>query len=250
MTASELHSLEPHSDVTVCSSLYTKTPKWSTKIHASKLLKGVLMSRTLNSASSDQESSSASNPNTVPSRGKRSFYSDKAISSATLISKETSLVVKTTCLCAPTKHAGSFRCRLHRTTQKHWDGRRTFPTSATKASSSTSLPANENSGNIGVIAPWANGLQVPQAGCISRTGAARPSRLRTVVVATHPEDIDPEDDPASPMLSEWALSPFSPFSTPMLKRLVHWHLTDSKTALLLRSLIAEILGDEASVAAF
>ncbi|KAG0556212.1 hypothetical protein KC19_11G035400 [Ceratodon purpureus] len=207
MTASEFQSLETHSDATVCSGLYAKsTPKWNTKMHASKLLKGVLISRTLNSTSSNQESSSASSPNSTPARGKRAFSSDNALTSTSLIPKKTSSPVKTTCLCAPTKHAGSFRCRLHRVTQKHWDGRQIHPTSTSTAaaSSSASLPANENSGTVGVITPWANGVAVPTTGCMSRTGAARPSRLRMVVVAAQPDDSDAPDvdDPASPMLSE------------------------------------------------
>lgn len=176
-------------------------------MHASKLLKGVLISRTLNSTSSDQESSSAST--NAPARGKRAFSSDSsALTSASLVPKKTSSSpVKTTCLCAPTKHAGSFRCRLHRVTQKHWDGRQIHPTSTSTASSSTSLPANENSAAaVGVITttPWANGVAVPATGCLSRTGAARPSRLRMVVVAAQAEETDSPDvdDPASPMLSE------------------------------------------------
>lgn len=194
-------------------------------MHASKLLKGVLISRTLNSSpSSDQESSSAGGNTNVPARGKRAFSSDSssALTSAILVPKKSTsssctLPIKTTCLCAPTKHAGSFRCRLHRVTQKHWDGRQIHHAASTASSSSSLSPANENSGSRdalqALVAPgWAStGLAAASPGteCLSRTGAAalaRPSRLRMVVVAAqHAEETespDVDDDPASPMLSE------------------------------------------------
>ncbi|CAK9871513.1 unnamed protein product [Sphagnum jensenii] len=42
-----------------------------------------------------------------------------------------------TCLCAPTMHAGSFRCRLHRSTEKGWAGR---PIRASSSSSTAKGP--------------------------------------------------------------------------------------------------------------
>lgn len=195
------------------------------EMHASKLLKGVLKPRTLNSTTAnDQASNSTSNTSDASgagtARGKRAFNPDNTISSTTLTPKKIITVPeRTACLCAPTKHAGSFRCRLHRVSQKHWGGRllklqQSSTTSCNASTSASTLQLPDGSARPKATMPHA---PTPGSLSMSRPGATRLSRLRTVVVATHAENVadhpDAVDDSTAQMLGE---SVFSPSTYPSL----------------------------------
>lgn len=89
------------------------------RMHASNLLKAVLKPRSISSNSSGQKL------NAKDARGPQSSSPDSGLSLS--VTKKASPApkpaVKMSCLCAPTNHAGSFRCRLHRSTQRSWGGR-------------------------------------------------------------------------------------------------------------------------------
>lgn len=98
------------------------------KMHASNLLKAVLKPRSLSSTTSSGKGQSLTTTTTTPqqndvvsTKGKRNISSpDFPNPSASVIAKKSSHhpssppAVKMVCLCSPTNHPGSFRCRLHR----------------------------------------------------------------------------------------------------------------------------------------
>lgn len=93
----------------------------SGRMHASNLLKAVLKPRSINSSGGQSLNSKESSK----SRGPRAASPDSGLSLS--VPKKggppPKPAVKMSCLCAPTNHAGSFRCRLHRGTQSSWGGR-------------------------------------------------------------------------------------------------------------------------------
>ncbi|KAJ7527262.1 hypothetical protein O6H91_16G045400 [Diphasiastrum complanatum] len=99
--------------------------------------------------------------------------------------KCTAPATKATCLCAPTSHAGSFRCRLHRTSRK------LSPT--LQPSSQLPYPQSEEASSVieRVSLKDANDLKeevvmlTPEPTSSKESGALKwkPSRLRKVVFA-------------------------------------------------------------------
>lgn len=160
----------------------------SPKMHASNFLKGVLKHRSANSSSPYQQSGNATPDNTT-TRGKRASSPDNTLPCTNSTSKKSSSLAKMACLCAPTKHVGSFRCRLHRVTQKHWSGRPLGISSTSNASTSSILPASDQSSGAPGSLPRSKILPAPPPGSNSRTAVCRPSRLRMVVVAAQSEDV-------------------------------------------------------------
>ena len=186
--------------------------------------KGVLKPRMLNSSTTSTTSmypaigSTSANlvdtnttnniNNAVAARGKRTFNSSDSVSqhhSPSLnLKKSSSLPAKFACLCAPTKHVGSFRCRLHRATPHHHHH---HSSTSSTASSSSALPSSENSlvisrPKLGHHHPVAtnNGAMM-----VRSAGSARQSRLRMVVLAAPNDDVmvtTCDDSPSSPALSE------------------------------------------------
>lgn len=187
--------------------------------------KGVLKPRMLNSSTTSTTSmypaigSTSANlvdtnttnniNNAVAARGKRTFNSSDSVSqhhSPSLnLKKSTSLPAKFACLCAPTKHVGSFRCRLHRATPHHHHHHHSSTSST--ASSSSALPSSEKSlvisrPKLGHHHPVAtnNGAMM-----VRSAGSARQSRLRMVVLAAPNDDVmvaTCDDTASSPALSE------------------------------------------------
>lgn len=186
--------------------------------------KGVLKPRMLNSSTTSSTSmypaigSTSANlvdtnttnniNNSVAARGKRTFNSSDSVSqhhSPSLnLKKSSSLPAKFACLCAPTKHVGSFRCRLHRATPHHHHH---HSSTSSTASSSSALPSSENSlvisrPKLGHHHPVAtnNGAMM-----VRSAGSARQSRLRMVVLAAPNDDVmvaTCDDSASSPALSE------------------------------------------------
>lgn len=131
--------------------------------------------------------------------------------------------VKMSCLCAPTSHAGSFRCRLHRGNAQSWGGRpvpagsttpkspSASPTPSPKGPSSTPSQNGEN-GNSKRVVP-----QLPrQPTTMSFLPAQRssdmprPSRLSRVSAAS---DVDPPAARASAPVPSPASKAVNPSST-------------------------------------
>lgn len=84
-------------------------------MHASNLLKAVLKPRSMSAKSSKNSSSLGDHG----AKSKRSMSFDSCLTSAASITAKkllsaSSSTVKMTCMCSPTNHPGSFRCRLHR----------------------------------------------------------------------------------------------------------------------------------------
>ncbi|KAL3700368.1 hypothetical protein R1sor_018390 [Riccia sorocarpa] len=171
----------------------------SRRMHASNLLKTVLKPRSITSSSSGQ----SLNPKDSKSRSGPRTSASEASLSLTVSQKPTA---KMSCLCAPTNHAGSFRCRLHRGNQQSWGGRPVNPappappappkTTSTPAESRT--PVSRESPmpavDIGLSKRLlhhpttrqhsSNNFSHPH---IHRSCDGRPSRLSRVSVATEAE---------------------------------------------------------------
>lgn len=77
-------------------------------MNASKLLKAVLRPRAL------QNNVGRSPTVSDGPSSRRSLSPDSRLPSSTLASKRSSTPVKMTCMCSPTTHPGSFRCKYHR----------------------------------------------------------------------------------------------------------------------------------------
>lgn len=77
-------------------------------MNASKLLKAVLRPRSL------QTNLGRAPTTTEGPSSRRSLSPDSRLPTSTLGSKRSSTPVKMTCMCSPTNHPGSFRCRFHR----------------------------------------------------------------------------------------------------------------------------------------
>jgi hypothetical protein len=123
------------------------------KMHASNLLKAVLKPRNLSSTTSSGKGQSLVTTTTtttpqqndvVSTKGKRNISSpDFPNPSASVIAKKSSQhpssppAVKMVCLCSPTNHPGSFRCRLHRAEK----ALRSSPSSASSSKAASSSAA-------------------------------------------------------------------------------------------------------------
>jgi len=78
-------------------------------MNASKLLKAVLRPRSLQTNAGRSPTATTDGPSS-----RRSLSPDSRLPTSTLASKRSSTPVKMTCMCSPTNHPGSFRCRFHR----------------------------------------------------------------------------------------------------------------------------------------
>lgn len=99
------------------------------------------------------------------------------------------------CLCAPTNHAGSFRCRLHRSSEKSWGGRplaSSSPSSAKgplhSAETSSSKPGENRSGKR-IMVPFARSNRVSTSK--SSESKFRTELNRTLVAASKKEESMP-----------------------------------------------------------
>lgn len=78
-------------------------------MNASKLLKAVLRPRALQNNVGRTPTATTDGPSS-----RRSLSPDSRLPASTLSSKRSSTPVKMTCMCSPTNHPGSFRCKYHR----------------------------------------------------------------------------------------------------------------------------------------
>ncbi|KAJ7558904.1 hypothetical protein O6H91_04G061200 [Diphasiastrum complanatum] len=100
---------------------------------------------------------------------------------------------KAACLCAPTNHPGSFRCRLHRSSQIRWGSRSMGYSSmpASGVSATTRTPSSSGSSMSSTFDLTSVGRTLPRVH--SRIGFGRhrirPSRLSRMVNATELEAV-------------------------------------------------------------
>ncbi|CAM6046567.1 unnamed protein product [Sphagnum compactum] len=150
-------------------------------MHASNLLKAVLKPQ-------------------APSSGEKSPVTASAVPCAKISSKKsakktmvsTSAPVKMTCLCAPTKHAGSFRCRLHRS-QTQWGGR-PMPSSPPKTEDVEVVlgvsPEPRTSSIPEMILKPVVSLPAPPPNSLTRSPPRGASRLNRMAIASQSEETD------------------------------------------------------------
>jgi hypothetical protein len=164
-----------------------------TKMHASNLLKAVLKPRSLSSTTSGRKQSLVTPQNEVTTKGKRISSLDHSLPSATSViarkpSHSSSPPVKVTCLCSPTNHPGSFRCRHHRTGNPL--GSASASSSKTSGASSR-VPAADSRQAAHMIR--ANGmhnlpsLPGPPPSSLARSPLGRTSRLNPMVASGEAE---------------------------------------------------------------
>lgn len=165
----------------------------STKMHASNLLKAVLKPRSLSSTTSGRKQSLVTPQNEVTTKGKRISSLDHSLPSATSViarksSHSSSPPAKVTCLCSPTNHPGSFRCRHHRTGNPLGSA----SASSSKASGASSrAPAADSRQAAHMIR--ANGmhnlpsLPGPPPSSLARSPLGRTSRLNPMVASGEAE---------------------------------------------------------------
>ncbi len=151
------------------------------RMHASNLLKAVLKPQ----APSSREKS----PVTVSEVPCGKIPSKKS-ARKTMVS--TSAPVKMTCLCAPTKHAGSFRCRLHRS-QTQWGGR-PMPSSPPKTEEVEAVlgvsPEPRTSSVPEMILKPVVSLPAPPPNSLTRSPPRGASRLNRMAIASQSEATD------------------------------------------------------------
>ncbi|KAL2651382.1 hypothetical protein R1flu_019510 [Riccia fluitans] len=102
------------------------------RMHASNLLKAVLKPRSI--------TSSGQSLNTNDSKSRSSSRASKPETSLS-VSVSKKAAPKMSCLCAPTNHAGSFRCRLHRGNQQSWGGKPLTPAAPAAPPTPKSTPS-------------------------------------------------------------------------------------------------------------
>jgi hypothetical protein len=175
------------------------------RMHASNLLKAVLKPRSITS-SSERKTLNTKDSN---SRGRRPSSPDSGLH--LIVNKKSGPVpkpVKMSCLCAPTNHAGSFRCRLHRGNQQSWGGKNLGPSpttpkspTATTTKGSSPMPIDGENGSSKRVVH-----QLPITGqpLMSfsppghRSSEPRPSRLSRVSAASDVEAPSPEASAPAP----------------------------------------------------
>jgi hypothetical protein len=171
-------------------------------MHASNLLKAVLKPRSISGSSQGQSLNSKDSK----SRGNRGAAAPDSGLSLNVTKKGGPIpkpAVKMSCLCAPTNHAGSFRCRLHRGNQQSWGGRPvpagttttsskspTAAASPAKAPSQTSVDASESANSRRVVPhplPSSRPPMMSYSPPHRSSEVHRPSRLSRVSAAS---DVD------------------------------------------------------------
>jgi len=108
-------------------------------------------------------------------------------------SRSTVTQATATCLCAPTSHPGSFRCRLHRTQEANWGGRPLLPSSHAKSLRNSELPPAKSGDGFGL-----------KKAAFARTNrASSESKLRSELNKAMPEIVAAVEDlrisPAGPV---------------------------------------------------
>lgn len=110
-------------------------------MHAQNLLKAVLKPRSLSASSSKRSSVNGG------SGRERASSPDGRLPSASVAPRKSvsasSSPVKMTCMCSPTNHPGSFRCRFHREQQKRAAAVVALPTSPRAGSKESTNIFNE-----------------------------------------------------------------------------------------------------------
>jgi hypothetical protein len=184
-------------------------------MHASNLLKAVLKPRTL-STTAGKKQSLVNTPQNDGSCTKGNLMSSSDHSSlpsaASVIARQSSLrhsslrhsssppPVKMTCLCSPTSHPGSFRCRLHRT-DKQSPGAASSSSSEASTTSCITAPAADSSYQAAMMRAASTGMHNPagshRPSPLAKSPPGRPSRLNRMV-ATQSE----EDSSVAPAINE------------------------------------------------
>lgn len=117
----------------------------------------------------------------------------------------TPVPVKMTCLCAPTKHAGSFRCRFHRS-QTQWGGR-PMPSSPPKTEDVEAVVSVVES-RLSCLEPEVVlkpivSLPAPPSKSLARSPPRGASRLNRMSIASQ----SAENEVLKPLANEEHLSP-------------------------------------------
>eukprot|EP00246_Nothoceros_aenigmaticus_P004594 TRINITY_DN16188_c0_g1_i2.p1 TRINITY_DN16188_c0_g1~~TRINITY_DN16188_c0_g1_i2.p1 ORF type:complete len:195 (-),score=1.58 TRINITY_DN16188_c0_g1_i2:557-1141(-) len=151
-------------------------------MHAPNLLKVVLKPRSSTTDSAPGQSTSSGTGGTAKPSAMSRSASESTLDS---IAKGAAAPPRMICLCAPTTHAGSFRCRLHRASQTQW------PTPASSTPSTGSQHAT-SAGGIDIPDPERRTrpqkkrspmLERSPSFSPPRSPDGHPSRLSKVVVA-------------------------------------------------------------------
>jgi len=154
-------------------------------MHASNLLKAVLKPQ----APSSGEKSTSVTPCAVTPSTK---ISTKKAAKIGKVSTETP-PVKMTCLCAPTKHAGSFRCRFHRSQTQL--GANPVPSSSPPKTKDLEVVVSVTESRICSIMPEiilkpVVSLPAPPPNSMARSPRRGTSRLNRMVVASHCDETE------------------------------------------------------------
>lgn len=149
-------------------------------MHVSNLLKAVLKPCNLSAKSSKQSTAASKNID----YGARPILEPKKLLNTQLQEKKilpSHATPKTRCLCAPTTHPGSFRCRLHRATRSKSSAgeMQLLLTTSPRPTQQKSISGNSSQKHVVPTMLW----QTP-----TPHSRPRPSRLSRVVVATQSDN--------------------------------------------------------------
>ncbi|CAK9278705.1 unnamed protein product [Sphagnum jensenii] len=190
-------------------------------MHASNLLKAVLKPRAL-STTAGKKQSLVNTPQNDGSCTKGNLMSSSDHSSlpsaASVIARQSSLrhsssppPVKMTCLCSPTSHPGSFRCRLHRT-DKQSPGAASSSSSETSTTSCITAPAADSSYQAAMMRAASTGMHNPagshRPSPLAKSPPGRPSRLNRMVANAQSE----EDRSVAPAINDSCVQISSTFA--------------------------------------
>lgn len=157
-------------------------------MNASNLLKTVLRPRALSAASRQRSVSEGT-------RERRSLSPDNRLPSSTLVSKKSPasapVVKKTTCMCSPTNHPGSFRCRYHREmAAKSAAAAASIPRGRSPSPASPSFKRSQSEMLNSVVFSEVNRTLPGCASRTSRSPTGRTSRLQKMTMSTGFEEED------------------------------------------------------------
>ncbi|XP_024366792.1 uncharacterized protein [Physcomitrium patens] len=151
-------------------------------MHASNLLKAVLKPRTLSAASRQRSVSDGG-------RERRSLSPDNRLPPPVLAARKAAsvapVVKKMTCMCSPTNHPGSFRCRYHREmAAKAASAAVSFPRGRSPAPARPSTKSVGGDAQSNIIFSEVNRTLPGRASHISRSPTGRTSRLQKMTMGT------------------------------------------------------------------
>lgn len=160
------------------------------KMHASNLLKAVLKPRTLSAASRQRSVSDGG-------RERRSLSPDNRLPPPVLAARKAAsvapVVKKMTCMCSPTNHPGSFRCRYHREmAAKAASAAVSFPRGRSPAPARPSTKSVGGDAQSNIIFSEVNRTLPGRASHISRSPTGRTSRLQKMTMGTGFEEEEEE----------------------------------------------------------